>query len=50
MTGGLIDDGAKGFRAGGGCVDQVFTLKKIGEKEREITFGFYRFGQGVRYG
>ena len=24
-----------GFRAGRGCVDQIFTLKQIGEKARE---------------
>ena len=32
MTKGLIDDEQGGFRAGMGCVDQIFTLKKIGEK------------------
>ena len=27
VTGGLIDDQKGGFRAGRGCVDQIFTLK-----------------------
>ena len=27
VTEGLIDDGQGGFRAGRGCVDQIFTLK-----------------------
>ena len=36
MTEGLIDDEQGGFRAGGSeCVDQIFTLKQIGDKERE---------------
>ena len=32
VTGGLIDDEQGGFRAGRGCVDQIFTLKQIGKK------------------
>ena len=32
VTGGLIDDDQEGFRVERGCVDQVFTLKQIGEK------------------
>ena len=32
---GLFDDVHGGFRAGKECVDQVFTLKQIGEKARE---------------
>ena len=32
VTGGLIDDEQRGFRAGRGCVDQIFTLKQIGKK------------------
>ena len=32
MIGGLIDDEQRGFRAGRGCVDEIFTLKQIGEK------------------
>ena len=32
VTGGLIDDDQGSFRAGRGCVDQIFTLKHIGEK------------------
>ena len=35
VTGGLIDDVHVGFREGRGCVDQIFTLKQIGEKGRE---------------
>ena len=35
MTGGFIEDEQRGFRTGGGCVDQIFTLKQIGEKARE---------------
>ena len=35
VTGGLIDDEQRGFRAGRGCVDQIFTLMQIGEKARE---------------
>ena len=32
LTGGFIDDEQGGFRAGKGCVDQIFTLKHIDEK------------------
>ena len=35
MTESLIDDDQGGFRAGRGCIDQIFTLKQIGEKARE---------------
>ena len=35
VTEDLIDDGQGGFRAEMGCVDQIFTLKQIGEKTRE---------------
>ena len=35
VTRSLIDDEQEGFRTGRGCVDQFFTLKQIGEKERE---------------
>ena len=41
MTGGLIDDEQGGFRAGRGCVDQIFTLKKIVEKAREKKHRVY---------
>ena len=34
-TGALIDDEQGGFRAGRGYVDQIFTLKQIGEKARK---------------
>ena len=37
MTGDLIDDEQVGCRVGRGCVDQIFTLKQIGEKAREKT-------------
>ena len=32
VTWGLIDDEQRGFRKGRGCIDQIFTLKQIGEK------------------
>ena len=32
MTESLIDDEQGNFRAGTGCVDEIFTLKQIGEK------------------
>ena len=35
VTGGLIDGEQQGFRAGRGCVDQIFTIKQIGEKAQE---------------
>ena len=35
VTGDLIDDEQRGFRAGKGCIDQTFTLKQIGEKARK---------------
>ena len=35
VTGGLIDDEQGGFRAGKGSVDQIYTLKQIGEKSRK---------------
>ena len=50
MIGGLINDERGGFRAGRGCVDQMFTLKQIGEKEREKKRSgcrFHRFGEGI---
>ena len=34
VTGGLIDD-----EQGGGCVDQIFTLKQIGEKNIRVYVG-----------
>ena len=41
-----------GFREGGSRVDQIFTLKQIGERESmrekmQCVCGFYRFGEGV---
>ena len=51
MTGGLIDDEQGGFRVGRGGVDQIFTIKEIGEKaieEKRSVCGFHRFGEGVR--
>ena len=47
VTGGLIDDEQGGFKARKECIDQIFTLKQIGEKAREkkrSVYGFYRFG------
>ena len=35
VTEGLIYDVQGGFIAGSRCVDQIFTLKQIGEKARE---------------
>ena len=35
VTEGLTDDEQEGFRAGTGCVDQILTIKQIGEKARE---------------
>ena len=38
------------FREGRRCVDQIFTLKQIGEKAREkicIVCGFYGPGEGI---
>ena len=32
VTGGLIDDEQRGFRVWKECVDQIFTLKQIGEQ------------------
>ena len=31
----MIDDEQRGFKAGRGCVNQIFTLKQIGERARE---------------
>ena len=50
MIEGLIDDEQGGFRAGRGCVNQIFTLKPIGEKAREkkcSVCGFYGIGEGI---
>ena len=35
VTLGLIGDEQGRFRAGRGCVDQIFTLRQIGEKNIE---------------
>ena len=46
VTRGLIDDEQEGFREGMGCVDQIITLKQIGEEAQEkkcSVCGFYRF-------
>ena len=32
MTGSLIDDEQRGFRAVRGCVDKIFSLNQAGEK------------------
>ena len=50
-TEGLIGDVQGGFRAGRGCVDQIFTLKQIAEKAKEkkcSVCGFYGPGEGIR--
>ena len=50
VTEGLIDNEKGGFIAGRGCVDQIFTLKEIGEKEQEkkcSVCGFYGLGEGI---
>ena len=50
MTEGLIDDvqSREGVR---GCVDQIFTLKQIGEKatgeKMESVCVFYGTGEGI---
>ena len=47
---GLFDDEQGGLRVGRGCVDHIFTLKQMGEKEREkmqSICGFHRFGEGT---
>ena len=41
MTGGLIDNEQGGFRAGNGCVDQIFTLKQIGRKQERKKHAVY---------
>ena len=35
MTEGSIDDEQRCLRAGKGCLDQIFSVKQIGEKARE---------------
>ena len=35
VTGDVIDDEQWGFRAGRGCIHQIFTLKQIDERARE---------------
>ena len=44
VNGSLIDDEQGCFRAGMGCVDQIFILKQIGEKpqerKRKVYMGF----------
>ena len=39
-TDGLNDDEQGDFRAGKECVNQIFTLKQIGEKARKEYVGF----------
>ena len=49
---GLIDDEQESFRAGRGCVDQIFTLKQIGEKAWEkkciVYVGFMDLKEDLR--
>ena len=35
MNEGLVDDGQRNFRSGRVCLDDIFTLKQIGEKAQE---------------
>ena len=50
VTEGLTDNEKGGFRAGRGCVDQIFTLKQIGEKTWEKKFRVcWFYGPGERY-
>ena len=35
VTGDLIGDEQRGFRAGRGCIDHIFSLKQRGKKARE---------------
>ena len=51
VTGCLIDDEQGGFRVGREYVDQIITVKQIGEKAQEIkpsVCGFYRFEEGIQ--
>ena len=41
MTEGLTDDEQEGFKSRKGYVDQVFTLKQMGEKAREKIRSVY---------
>ena len=41
MTRSFIDDEQGGFRAGRGCVDQIFILRQIGEKVQEKKCRLY---------
>ena len=46
VTEALIDDEQRGFRAGKGCVDQIFTLKtyvRKHEKKNVVYVGFMDF-------
>ena len=51
LTEGLTDDEQGSFRAGRGCVDQIFTIMEIGEKARETKMKsvcrFYGLGEGI---
>ena len=44
VTGCLIDDEQGSFREGRSCVDQICTLKQIGEKAREKNVVYVREG------
>ena len=41
VTGSFIDDKQGGCREGRECVDQIFTLKQIGEKVQEKKCSVY---------
>ena len=36
ITDGFIDDEQVGFRSGRRCINQIFTLKQIGEKAQGV--------------
>ena len=46
MIGSLIDDEQESFRAGRGCVGQIFILKQIGEKKCRDYVGFMNLEKG----
>ena len=53
VTESLIDDELEVFRPGRRCVDQIFTLRQIGEKAQERkkgVRGFCELGNGINRG
>ena len=51
MTEGLTDDEQRSFRSGRGFIDQIFTVKEIGdkacEKTRMVSIEFYGSGESI---